>query len=125
MAHSQSCSGLRDASSKQPSLEFSKRRLGGFAKVRRGYDDQHNREPPEFIEQRHALSDAPRQPIETVHEDPVDLSPSHERQQSIQRGTIKSRPRVTVVIEELRQQRPAVNALGLQVQAARLALNLA
>ena len=42
------------------------------------------------FEQRHAVPDASRQPIETLNEDPVDLPPPHQSEQAI---TVERVPR--------------------------------
>jgi len=68
-------------------------------------------ESPKLIEQRDAVTDAPRQPVETVDEELVNASAANYSKQPVQAGTIERRSGVPVVVETFRQQRPTVFAL--------------
>jgi hypothetical protein len=89
-----------------------------------GDDHESDVETPKLIEQRHAITNAPRQPIEAVNEDLIDLAAPNVSKQSVQRRTIERRSRIAVVVKPVGQERPAVLSLGLQIQPARLVLDI-
>lgn len=65
--------------------------LRGEAKFRRSDDHESDLETPKLIEQRRAITNAPRHPIEAVNEDLIDLAAANKSKQSVQRRTIERR----------------------------------
>ena len=68
-----------------------------------GHHDEPDLQTPKLIEQRHAMANASRQPVEAVNENLIDDAAAHEREQSGQPRTVERRSGVTVVIEALLQ----------------------
>jgi len=89
-----------------------------------GSNHQTDLQLAELVQEGDALTHAAREPVKAMHDELVNLSVTDQCKEAIQRGPFESGAGITIIVESLLDEHPSVRALGLNVQATCIVLNL-